>query len=318
MHSADAIHEKRHPIQVAARRAGLSPHVLRAWEKRYGDVVAPGRSAGGRRLYSDADIERLRLLHEATRAGRRIGDVAGVSTRDLEALVAEDHLTRQPPPDQHAAPLIVSTRDYASEGIDAALNLDEQQLERILEQAVLSLPLLRWINEVIVPLMLQIGHMWSEGTLTPGHEHFVSTIVSRRMASVIASLAPAVDAPRVIVTTPSGTRHEIGALLAAMAAAAEGWHVTYLGSDLPAKDIAAVAHRVDAACVCLSIVYPTNDQQVHDELKTLRRELDDSVAMVIGGRAAGTYRVTLDEIGATFVPELVDLRAVLEPLSTSR
>ena len=75
MHSADAIHEKRHPIQVAARRAGLSPHVLRAWEKRYGDVVAPGRSAGGRRLYSDADIERLRLLHEATRAGRRIGDV---------------------------------------------------------------------------------------------------------------------------------------------------------------------------------------------------------------------------------------------------
>ncbi len=316
MDSTSAIHEKRHPIQVAARRAGLSPHVLRAWEKRYGDVVAPGRSAGGRRLYSDADIERLRLLHEATRAGRRIGDVAGVSTRDLEALVAEDTLTGQLPSDQHPAPIAVSTHEYVSEGIDAALKLDEPQLERVLEQSVLSLPLLRWINEVLVPLMVQIGHMWSEGTLDPGHEHFVSTIVSRRMASVVASLSTAVDAPRVLITTPGGTRHEIGALLAAMNAAAEGWHVTYLGSDLPAKDIAAAAHRVDAACVCLSIVYPTNDQQVHDELKALRRELDDSVAMVIGGRAAGTYTKTIEEIGANVVQDLAGLKGVLEELAS--
>ena len=63
--------EKRHPIQVVARRTGLTPDVLRVWEKRY-EVVQPGRSGGGHRLYSDRDVERLGLLHRATSAGRRI------------------------------------------------------------------------------------------------------------------------------------------------------------------------------------------------------------------------------------------------------
>ncbi|MDQ4146702.1 MAG: MerR family transcriptional regulator [Pseudomonadota bacterium] len=55
-----------HPIQVAARRTGLSTYVLRAWEQRYA-LVTPQRSASGRRRYSDADIERLQLLQFATR-----------------------------------------------------------------------------------------------------------------------------------------------------------------------------------------------------------------------------------------------------------
>src|SRR5918999_1092269 len=75
-----------HPIGVVTRRTGLSPDLLRAWEKRY-DVVKPARSGGGRRLYSDADIERLRLLYRATLAGRGIGQVATLSTPALAALV---------------------------------------------------------------------------------------------------------------------------------------------------------------------------------------------------------------------------------------
>src|SRR5919107_4915681 len=72
----------RHPMRVVTRRTGLSADVLRVWEKRYG-VVTPSRSDTGRRLYSDTDIERLRLLHRATLAGRSIGQVAGLSTPAL-------------------------------------------------------------------------------------------------------------------------------------------------------------------------------------------------------------------------------------------
>jgi DNA-binding transcriptional MerR regulator len=78
-----------HPIQVAARRTGLSTYVQRAWEQRYG-VVTPQRSASGRRLYSDADIERLQLLQFATRTGRRIGDIPNLTHEDLVALCAAD------------------------------------------------------------------------------------------------------------------------------------------------------------------------------------------------------------------------------------
>ena len=67
--------EHRHPMRVVTRRTGLSADLLRAWERRH-EVVKPSRSMGGRRLYSDDDIERLRLLYRATLAGRSIGQVA--------------------------------------------------------------------------------------------------------------------------------------------------------------------------------------------------------------------------------------------------
>ena len=78
-----------HPMRVVTRRTGLSPDLLRAWERRY-EVVTPSRSKGGRRLYSDADIERLRLLYRATLAGRSIGLVADLSADALAAVVRQD------------------------------------------------------------------------------------------------------------------------------------------------------------------------------------------------------------------------------------
>jgi len=77
MNGSGTATRQQHPIQVAARRSGLTSDVIRAWERRY-RAVEPGRSATNRRLYSDDDVERLLLLGQVTRAGRRIGDVAGL------------------------------------------------------------------------------------------------------------------------------------------------------------------------------------------------------------------------------------------------
>src|ERR687885_222436 len=85
--STDAVH--RHPMRVVTRRTGLSADLLRAWEKRY-DVVKPARSPSGRRLYSDADIERLGLLYRATLAGRSIGHIAALRNDQLARLVRRD------------------------------------------------------------------------------------------------------------------------------------------------------------------------------------------------------------------------------------
>ena len=61
-----------HPIKVVSRRTGLTPHVIRAWEKRY-HAVTPKRTRTNRRVYTDEDVERLLLLRRATLAGRSIG-----------------------------------------------------------------------------------------------------------------------------------------------------------------------------------------------------------------------------------------------------
>src|SRR5205809_3260329 len=84
-----------HPIQVVTRRTGVSADVLRVWEKRYA-VVTPVRSTSGRRLYSDADIDRLRLMVQATRTGRTIGQVAALPTAALVDLLNEKAPAEQP------------------------------------------------------------------------------------------------------------------------------------------------------------------------------------------------------------------------------
>ena len=48
-------------IGYVSLQTGLSTHVIRAWERRY-QALSPRRSAGGRRLYTQADINRLRHL----------------------------------------------------------------------------------------------------------------------------------------------------------------------------------------------------------------------------------------------------------------
>src|SRR5690606_10217495 len=78
----------RHPIGVVARRTGMKPDLIRAWERRY-NAVEPGRTETRRRSYSDGDIERLLLLRRVVSSGRGIGQVAHLSNRELRALLAE-------------------------------------------------------------------------------------------------------------------------------------------------------------------------------------------------------------------------------------
>src|SRR5918992_6378453 len=84
----------RHPIGVVSERTGLSPDLLRVWERRY-RAVEPSRATDGQRLYSDSDVERLRLLRLATLAGRSIRQVAQLATEELTQLVREDEAARQ-------------------------------------------------------------------------------------------------------------------------------------------------------------------------------------------------------------------------------
>ena len=78
--------EKRFPIKIVAQRTGLSVHAIRVWEKRY-QIVTPFRTETNRRLYSEEDIERLRLLNLATKSGYSISSVADLDHKALRDLL---------------------------------------------------------------------------------------------------------------------------------------------------------------------------------------------------------------------------------------
>ncbi len=304
---------KRHPIQVVARRTGLSADVLRAWEKRY-SVVEPGRSEGGRRLYSDDDIERLRLLRRASRAGRRISQIATLGSKELAALVHEDEREEAVVGPQALGDDAEAAEMHLKAALAAAERLDGRELERVLNRAMAVLSAQVLIEQVAAPLMRTVGERWSEGGVRPSHEHLTSALLLRVVGKVLEATESPSVAANLVVATPAGQRHEFGALFVAVIAAAEGWRVTYLGPNLPADDLAAAVRDTGAEAVAISLVFPEGDADLENELRELRLKLPPAVPILAGGAAAPTYRRVLDEIEAIELSDLGDLRAALSKL----
>ena len=297
-----------HSVRVASRRTGLSPDLLRAWEKRY-HAVAPARTAGGQRNYTDADIERLKLLAQAVAAGRQIGQVAGLSETELRSLVAADapHGNSPEPIDSNDA---VATA-LLSGALAAAEDFNASTLEATLRTAALRLPSDQVLDRVFGPLLLAIGTRWHEGTFPPANGHLATTVIRRVLNWMTDFPLVADDAPRIVVGTPAFQMHDLGAMLAATAAASNGWRVTFLGASLPAEELIRAARMAEADAVALSIVHPTDDVRVASEMRALRAGLPDRVALVVGGAGAGAYAGVLDEIGARRLPSIASLRTWL-------
>lgn len=307
----------KHPIQVVAKRTGLSIDTIRAWEKRYG-AVTPERSSTSRRLYTDAEVERLQLLRRATLAGRRIGDVAQLSSGELAELVGADEAALEAAQDLARAGAASRPVTALRETCLAAVRaLDAGALELALNEAAARLSLPELFDGLLVPLLEAIGEGWQAGTLRVAHEHLASALIRSFLSLLRAGSDLAGTGPEVVVTTPVGQLHELGALGAAVMAAREGWNVTYLGPNLPAHEIAAAARARNCRAVALSIVYPADDPRVGEELRALRSLLPRETTLLVGGRAAGAYRQAIEAVGARIVRSLAELGEQLQRLRDS-
>jgi methanogenic corrinoid protein MtbC1 len=293
-----------YPIQVVARRTGLSPDVIRVWERRY-RVVLPERTKTGRRLYSEDDVKKLVLLQSALAGGRRIGDVAGLSPNELEEMVRLDR-TRGPFPTVKEP-----TEDNSlKECLEAVRNLDADGLQTSLARAAAGRGAELFAGDVVGPLMREVGDLWLKGFLDPYHEHFAASAVKKALQEIMGAATGRPDAPWFVVCTPAGQHHEIGALMAGALAAIQGWRVLYLGPNLPAVDIAKAASRTGAKAVGLSVIYPVNDPSLREELETLGRLLPQDATLLVGGAAVAG----LSDIRGVIVPDIASLPGVLSSI----
>ncbi|MEP6781342.1 MAG: MerR family transcriptional regulator, partial [Gemmatimonadaceae bacterium] len=246
-----------HTISVVSERTGLSRDVLRVWERRY-QAVEPLRTAGGQRLYSDQQLERFQLLAKATRNGRSIGSIAGLSTAALSKIVEDDESARPSAP--KVSEIAEGDREngvaaeIAELALTHALALDATSLDRELRRAVGNYGLPMFLEATVPALMRRIGDEWAAERLAIPHEHLASAVVLTILLEAIRSVPEIPGAPRLLVATPAGEEHVVGAALIAAAAALDGWSVLFLGANVPAVDLVLAAHGVQA--LALSLVHP--------------------------------------------------------------
>jgi cobalamin-dependent methionine synthase I len=118
-------------------------------------------------------------------------------------------------------------------------------------------------------------------------------------------------APRLVVATPPGQVHELGALMVAVSAAAEGWAVTYLGPDLPVADLVSAAAETGARAVAISVVYLPDDRETAAAVSETRAGLPEQVPLLLGGAAAHAIGRERELAGVVVIDSLSELRVLL-------
>lgn len=285
-------------IGTVAKRSGVKADLIRAWERRY-QAIEPSRSEGRQRLYCDDDIVKLKLLHQATQQGYSIGQVAGLSIEQLRQLLRQDPIVvNEAPGDQNQQQLC---EDFLRKCLAAIDRFDSRSLEQHFENALLELGTLVFIEALLTPLLRQIGEHWEMGKLRPAQEHMASAII-RSMAYILRNNEPLNDdAPHLVLATPIGNQHELGALLASIIAEFKGWQATYLGADLPAEEVAVAAKYQQARAVALSISFDNDLLNTVRELRKLKKLIPAGTALIIGGRLADKYQNLAKELNAHVV-----------------
>ncbi len=223
-----------------ADRVGLTTHVLRVWEKRYG-LLRPVRSVGGYRLYTEADEKRVRAVIALRDRGVPVSDAVN---RVLAAeRLGEAESAAPGSPDMIVARLLLATMTF-----------DEPDAQAALDQA-LALPLATAIGEVLMPLLRAVGERWADGTLGVAQEHFSSGLIRRRLAARTSSWGHGTG-PLALLSCCPGEHHDIPLMAFGLLLGASGWRVSYLGQDTPANDIVRTADLLKPDLIVLSATRP--------------------------------------------------------------
>lgn len=275
-------------IGELARRVGVSPHVLRVWERRYG--LRPARSVGGQRLCSPTDEQRIRAVAELRRQGVPAAEaVAHVMTaaRAASPTQTSSFFGDRPAADDGVAVarLLRATEDF-----------DELEGQRVLDALLDQRPLAEVVGRVVLPFLEVLGDRWEEGTMSVAQEHFASGLVRRRLSAL--SLGPAGGrGPVAVLACPPGELHDIALLAFGLLLARQGWQVRFLGADTPLLDLARAARTVGADVVILAATRVTALEAHTTGLRHLSRHH----RLLLAGRGAGEPLAR--EVGAELLPE---------------
>jgi MerR family transcriptional regulator, light-induced transcriptional regulator len=224
-------------IGQLAKRTGISPELLRAWEQRYG-LLQPTRTPGGFRLYSAADEARVQRMQRLV--------AGGLATAQAARLVLSDGEPAPPTVSGSA-----TTLENATGTLTASLDrLDEQAANTALDRLFAAYTVETVLQEVILPYLHRLGDRWAAGEVSIAQEHFASNLLRGRLLGLAQGWGQG-RGPGAILACVPGEHHELGLLAFGVALRRRGWRITYLGTDSPIEAIADLTRSLVPAVVVL-------------------------------------------------------------------
>jgi len=266
-------------IGELSRRVGVSPELLRASEDRYG-LLQPTRSAGGFRLYSDADEDRIRRM--------RAYQDEGLSAAEAARLALEAGNDRRPTSETPAL-------DFGAFA-EALERFDEPAAQAAFDRALATLSLDALLRDLLLPYLHDLGERWEAGTVTVAQEHFASSVVRGRLLGLARGWGQGAGPLAVLACAP-GEHHDLALIAFGLALRARGWRIAYLGPDTPLETLRETAQSLEPRVVVVSATMPRYLSRLGNELAALGRDAPLALA------GAGATPALAEAAGAALLSE---------------
>jgi DNA-binding transcriptional MerR regulator len=255
-------------IGQLSKRAGVSPELLRAWERRYG-LLHPTRSQGGLRLYSHDDLERVRRMRRHLADGLAAAEAAALASRPI---VGEETALSMGP--------LSAARGELAEALD---RFEEARAQAILDRLLATATIDALLSEIVLPYLKELGDRWQRGDASIAQEHFATGVLRGRLLGLARGWGVGVGPLAVLACLP-GEHHDLGLIAFGLALRARGWRIVYLGNDAPIESLEEVARKLDPSLVIVSAVMNEPVLDAAPRLDALARR----VRLALGGAAAAS------------------------------
>jgi methanogenic corrinoid protein MtbC1 len=239
-------------LNAVLREVGLTPDVLRAWERRY-QLPVPRRTAGGHRLYSQYDIETIKWLKNRQQEGLSIS--RAVELWKEISLVSDplENISTSPVAFPFSQSAGINTIDTSREmWVEACLEYDAIAAENILNQALSMFPVEKVCVEILQKGLSNIGEKWYTGKASAQQEHFATALAHNRIQALIAGTPKPIFEKTILIGCPAGELHTFPGLLINLFLRRQGFNVIYLGADVPQEQLLDTVNQLNPDLVILT------------------------------------------------------------------
>jgi len=209
---------------------GIKAHTIRIWEKRY-NLLRPNRSDTNIRNYSLASLQKLLNISFLYNNGYKISKIADLSESEIPIKVRE----------------IASRAKVEDHAINAfklsMLNFDQVLFYNTYNNLIEHKSFKKVFYDVFLPLLNEIGLLWQTDTITPAHEHFLTSHIKQKILINIERLQilqPKPESKTFILYLPDNEVHDIGLLFINYELRSKGYHTIFLGESVPMSSLVSV------------------------------------------------------------------------------
>ena len=282
-------------IKAVSRMLGVRPELLRMWEKRY-HLFKPQRADNRYREFDDEDVQLLRYICQQIDQGRAIGELAA---EGREALLRQSAAAAAHPPAVQPDHAILMEAL-----LEAAQRLDKNRLEAKLAEGAALYSFATLLTAVVTPWMHRMGELWAAGQLAVASERLATMVLTQRLLTMLQATVPVAPAPVLLCACPAGERHELGLLIFAYIMQQAGWHICYLGADLPIPELRYACQHLQPALVALSLTYAVDQHTCLETVQEIDALCAGTSPIWIGGQALARYHHLLHPHWLQLMPSL--------------